>query len=146
VGNITKLIPLVSSITSSHGPKVKPIKNAPKYQQGHHNHHHHHDTPNSSTGATNGSNENAAPGTQDSSNSAKEQDSTDVSEKTVPINAQDESFVGQQGGQGQGQQKKNRNKRGGRGRHHGSAGGAGIQDSSNSINGGVSIPLGEANV
>lgn len=141
MGNITKLIPLVSSI-SSHGPKVKPIKNAPKYQQGHHHHHHRNDTTPASSGTANGSNiENAVPASKDPSTATKEGNLVDsTAENAALILAQDDTSADGHGSQGQ---KKNRNKRGGRGKNHGGGGGA-IPDTG--VNGGVMIPLGEANI
>jgi hypothetical protein len=158
VGNITKLIPMMSS-TTTHGPKIKPIKNAPKHHQ--HNQHNqggHHQQSSHDAGGTAGvghsqqaagNNENAAPGVHHTNGGAA--DSTENSQKpgdeprlASATHLTDLTTVQSTGQGGQGQQKRNRNKRGGRGKHHG---GGGQNTEGSSVGHGSSVvPLGEANI
>jgi hypothetical protein len=148
VGNITKLIPMVSS-TNTHGPKIKPIKNMPKHHnQSQHNqggpgHQQDSGGPSGSgqqSSTASGNNENAAPranggGTESSESyqlKADLENATHLTDLTT-IPSQDQ----------QGQQKRNRNKRGGRGRH---GGGGGHNEEVSSGTGSSVVPLGEANV
>lgn len=130
VGNIVKLIPMVSSAVT-HGPKIKPIKNQPKHHQAHQPHHsqqlQNQDQPSTATTSNNNAssststtkNENVAPTVTQSSVAEIRRASVDKEKEemgTDELSDTDLTDLTSEHGQ------KKRNKRGGRGRHDHGAG------------------------